>query len=375
MLRRASVGRRLALVMPLLAGACHIGDATGPSRVRIDWSVPVRSGAAHWTGTPGVAGDLVIVQDDNALLAMSSETGRVAWRTVLRASTPVNARNIAVAGGRAFTAGGDSLYAVDQRTGRRLWAFLPDAQAATCEIAADENLVVIGTRSHRVYALDAATGAVQWSINVGPGWTNGGLVFGVSLTGDAVYVGAVENLTAGAGLRRGHVLALHRDDGAILWHYEAAGDQNDVSAAPRVAGDLVLVSDLYGGSVYALRRATGVLAWRVAMSGLGPTGAPIVRGDTAFVGANDAMLYAIDPSDGRVLWQRDTGGSIMAIADCGGVLLANNTELPVYSASGERLATFFAEGDDFLWSGFGVAGRRAVVVGNQAVYGLECPSL
>jgi eukaryotic-like serine/threonine-protein kinase len=297
----------------------------------------------------------------------------VLWTRPLRTGVGLHSRNIVIAGGRAFAAGGDSVYAVDAATGARLWAFLPDAQGALCEIGADDQSVYVGTRSHRVYALDAATGQARWSVDIGRTWTNFGIVMGVGSSGDTVYAGATEDLNASGSSRRGHVIALDRATGTELWRYVTPNDRSDVVGAPRAVGRLLLAGDHYGHSFFAVDRFTGKQIWRVPTDGYGPSHSPVVRGGIAYVGANDRRVYAVDLATGRIRWSTDTGASVAGFALCGDLILANNTEFRALElSSGEQVGALFVAEDEFLWSDFATENRRAFVVGNSAVYGLRC---
>src|SRR4051794_676687 len=225
------IGGGSLLAVGLVTAGCELLGLGDDHGVEVAWSSDLPSEGTTWTGVPAVLDDHVIAEYGTGLRAWNLETGEVIWTRSLRTGIPLNSRNTAVAGGRAFAAGGDSVYAVDALSGTRLWAFLPDEQAAECEIAVDDQNVYVGTRSHRIYALDAATGQQQWMVDVGPSWPFLGVVLGLTASGDTVYAGAVEFLTEGGGLRRGHVFALNRLTGAELWDYVTPGDQSDVSGA------------------------------------------------------------------------------------------------------------------------------------------------
>jgi outer membrane protein assembly factor BamB len=362
-----------AIAVTLTIGGCELLGLSDNDRIEVAWSGSLPVGGMAWTGSPAVLGARVIAEYGTGLRAWDLENGDVLWTRPLRTGVALNSRNIAVADGRAFAAGGDSVYAVDVGTGARLWAFLPDAQAALGETGVDDRNVYAGTRSHRVYALDAATGQMRWVADVGASWTFLGVVVGVSASGDTAYAAAGEFLSEGGGLRRGHVVALDRSTGAELWRYITPGDQNDVSGAPRVEGRLLLVNDVYGGSFFALDRFTGQEVWRVRTNGYGPNRAPLVRGDVAYVGANDNYVYAVDVLTGRVRWRTDTGASVAGFALCGGLILAQNLELHALELdSGEEAGALFVAEDEFLWSDLAANDSRAFVVGNESVYGIRC---
>ena len=181
--------------------------------MEIAWSGDLPATGTEWRGLPAVFDGQVIAEYGTGLRAWNLETGQVLWTRSLRTGVALNSRNIVVSNGRAFAAGGDSVYAVDAFTGERLWAFLPDAQAALGDIGVDDVNVYAGTRSHRVYALESGTGHLRWVVDVGATWSNFGIVMGLSSSGDTVYAAATEDLNFSGSLRRGHVVALDRSTG------------------------------------------------------------------------------------------------------------------------------------------------------------------
>ncbi len=372
-MRYPAVASVCLLALTATLTSCELLGLGSDDSVEVAWSGELPSGGMSWIGVPAVLGGQVIAEYGTGLRAWNLETGEVLWTRPLRTGVTLNSRNIVAADGRAFAAGGDSVYAVDASTGARLWAFLPDDQAALGETGVDDQSVYVGTRSHRVYALDVATGQMRWSVDIGAGWTNFGIVMGVASSGDTVYVAATEDLNASGGLRRGHVVALNRSNGAELWRYITPNDRSDVVGAPRPAGRFLLASDHYGGSFFALDRFTGQQVWRVLTDGIGPSRSPLLRGQVAYVGANDRYVYAVDVNTGRVRWRTDTGGSVAGFALCGDMILAQNVELHALALNnGEEVGALFVAEDEFLWSDFAAEDRRAFVVGNSAVYGLRC---
>jgi len=319
-----------------------------------------------------------VFEDGGGLTAVDVRTGDARWSTLLRQGVNLNADNVAIGGGLAFAAGGDSVYAVNMSTGARVWAFLPDEQGARCEIAADDQVVYVGTRSHRVYALDASTGQPLWVVELAGSWPFVGIVTGIALGPTELYAGVLETLDMNGATRRGHVIALSRADGSEQWRYTSPGTSNDVNSAPVLAGDLVLASDLAGSSAFALDRATGQLRWRVSLdpSSVGPSRGPIVREGIVYVGAQGGV-YAVRLSDGSALWTREAPGTlgVRDLAFCGNVLLAQNQGVrAVRLSDGELLSSVLHDdGSNFPTSGYGVVGNRAVAVGFRFIYGLACP--
>src|SRR5919107_2360935 len=111
----AAVGSALAL-----AGCERLGIGGDDNRVEIAWSGDLPNGGMNWTGVPAVLDGRVIAEYGTGLRAWNLETGEVLWTRPLRTGVALNSRNIVAVNGRAFAAGGDSVYAVDASTGQRL---------------------------------------------------------------------------------------------------------------------------------------------------------------------------------------------------------------------------------------------------------------
>ena len=368
--------RRSRVLLALSAatlGAANC-DNTGPDGpVRIAWSASI-GGTFGWQGVPAIAGGIAVVEDGSALLALDVSTGAQRWRTQLRQGVAVNADAIAIASGRVFTAGGDSVYALSLSSGARLWAFLPDDQAAACQLSADADAVYVGTRTHRVYALDALTGAVRWVVDIGPGWQFEGIVVGTAVVLDTVFVTAVQYLNSSGGFRAGHVIALDRTTGARLWGYVSPGQGSDASGAAGAVDGLLVVGDGYG-SFFALDRATGLERWRVpTAAGFGGVlSTPVVQTGRIFAGSQGGV-YAADLATGSVLWSNTEEYAARDVAVCNGVLLVQRQMIQALDPdNGGPLGSPLLDGQvEFPTSRIAVSGRDAIVVGPGKVYGLRC---
>lgn len=376
--RRLRPGRlaapALAALSLLLAAASCGEDITGrrgSGEVRVLWRQPL-SEAALGLGVPTADGGRVYAPF-RGVSAWDAGSGRLLWERRLAAYAP---RNVVARGGRLYAAE-TAVFALGEDDGRVLWRVAVDSAADFARSVADDEALYVGTRDHRVHALRLADGARMWSTDVGPGWEFRGLVGGIAVSGDTVYATA-ERFHAPNGYRATGILAaLDRATGRLLWTYEN-GDGSDLrnfSSSPVVAGRLLLASDLKGNAVVAVDRFTGREAWRVdGVPGfVGFQLTPEVRGDTAYAASGDRFVYAIRVSDGRVVWKTQTPAANNYFAVCGDVVLANYQGVAVIDRHTGQLRSQMLDGDDeFASSGFAVEGRRAVVFGNKAMYGLDC---
>ena len=98
------------------------------------------------------------------------------------------------------------------------------------------NAVYVTTSRGEVVALDAATGATRWRIDLG-----------VALTAAPIVAGAVVLV----GTRAGVVFALDAHTGEVLWDFKTAGK---ITASPIVAGDTMYVVS-HDGPLYAVTRS------------------------------------------------------------------------------------------------------------------------
>lgn len=340
------------------------------------WRVPVSQATGGWHGTPAIIGDRVFFELNDGVTAFDIGTGNVIWRSVVKTNPSPAADNIVAQNGRLYLAEAIEVLSLDAATGAILWRFTPDAQAAAAKSAVDDVAMYVGTRSHKVYALDVRTGTPLWTTDIGPTWQYFGIIQGISVSGDTVYAGGVRYLNQFGGMSAGVIAALDRRDGHVLWMYQGPSNgQNSVQSAPTVTARLLVASDL-GGAFFAVDRATGQEVWRVAGTPgfFGPAAAPVVVGSQVYVGSNDQRVYKTDLQTGAVVWKTDTHGSISTFTVCNQAAFANNHGLFALDAStGQILGSLLSgNGSDFFTSGFAVAADRVIVSGTEAVYAIGC---
>ncbi len=371
------IGWIAGMTLPLVALGCrNSASPVDGARHQVIWRVPVSQVGGGWHGTPAIVGNRVFFELNNGVTAFDVGTGAVLWQSAVKPNASPAAENIVARGGRLFLAEAVEVLGLDAATGAILWRFTPDAQAAESESAVDDVAMYIGTRTHKVYALDVRTGTALWTTDIGPTWSYPGFIKGMSVSGDTVYAGGVRYLNQFGGISAGVIAALDRRDGHVLWMYQGPGNgQFSVNSAPTVAGRLLVASDL-GGAFVAVDRMTGQEVWRVngTIGYFGPHAAPVVVGSQVYVGSNDKSVYRADLATGSVVWKTDTRGSIGTFTVCNQTAFANNQRLfALDTSSGQVVSTLLVDsGEDFLTSGFAVAPDRVLVSGSQAVYAIGC---
>lgn len=370
-----TTGKR-RLVHCVLAAGVAACETDTPASLTVAWSRAITPPSATvWPGRPSIVQQTVYTQNVSHLEALDAATGSVRWRRALRSSGAINAQNILVVDDIVVTAGSDSVRAVDAASGSPRWAWLPDANVASCEIAASNGRVFIGSRTPAVTALSTGTGQPLWSTPLGAGWSHQAIVWGISVAGDTVYVAIDQFLSANGFLRTGHVVALNAVTGVELWRYTAPGDTTTANGFPTITPTSLLVGDFYGQSFFAIDRSTGQQRWRVetAAGYPGVSNRPVAHQGRAYAAAQGGV-YAVDEQTGSIIWSRTDLLAASDLAICGEMLLVQAFSVTALDLmTGRTLATVLEPaGAENLTSALAVSGNRAFVVGLEASYGLVC---
>jgi polyvinyl alcohol dehydrogenase (cytochrome) len=212
----------------------------------------------------------------------------------------------------------DSLLAMDLSTGKIKWATGTiefDNWTVGCILAAKPNcpspsspdadfgsgpnlfraggqtLVGAGTKGGTYWTLDAATGKIVWSTQVGPGGIFGGIEWGSAVADGKVYVAlsnsshvstTLSNPAPGSATTTtgGFWAALDAKTGAVLWQSaDPAGPTfGDIGQVATANGVVYAGSSDATGHVFALDGKTGKIKWSFATGGSIASGASIVDG-------------------------------------------------------------------------------------------------
>lgn len=108
------------------------------------------------------------------------------------------------------------------------------------------------------------------------------------------------------------VYGLDVDNGSIIWHFpEEADNQVVFYARPLVTNNAVYVGDL-ANNFHKLDKETGTIQWRFSESKGFFIGQAAKENGIVYVPSNDGSLYALDDTDGSLLWAFTTGHYIWA---------------------------------------------------------------
>jgi outer membrane protein assembly factor BamB len=196
------------------------------------------------------------------------------------------------------------LVVLDRADGRRVAAvaYPGPGPAAVLDTAAGR-LVVAGSESGAVLALDATSGATRWSI-AHPGAVTvaaqvaGPVVVAVWSSGDAATLRALDPAT-----------------GLVRWETSIGA----VAGPPAVTGAGILVAGGDGIHTATLRNldpATGALRWQTALPGwwddeLEPAHDPVLDPATAYLLDGMGTVVAVDAGTGNLRWRQETGRTLV----------------------------------------------------------------
>jgi len=153
----------------------------------------------------------------------------------------------------------------------------------------DESVIYTADRTGKVVALNRQTGKKIWAIHTKKRFTAGPTLMDKML------------LLATADAK---VVAIEAQTGHALWETKAS---SEILAPPIGEQGIVLVHAI-DGSVSALEAQKGALLWRVEQSTpsltLHSSSAPVIAGDTVFVGFSTGKLIALNLQTGLIEWER-----------------------------------------------------------------------
>lgn len=227
----------------------------------------------------------------------------------------------AAAGGKVYFGSTDgNLYAVDAESGVAQWKFQAKSRIPSSPAVAD-GVIYFGAYDGNFYALEASTGKLKWKfLTAGERRFAGKHLHGVQpasetmpdpfdcyLSSPVVWMGAVY-----FGSGDGNVYALNAATGTLNWKFKT-GDV--VHASPAIADDTVFIGS-WDSYFYAIDASTGREKWKFK-TGEDPdihnqvgiqSSAAVVEG-TVYFGCRDSHLYALDAKTGEKKWAFGTNGS------------------------------------------------------------------
>jgi outer membrane protein assembly factor BamB len=247
---------------------------------------------------PAVAGDMLYVGSTNGMFyALHVEDGRMRWKQHVGAvaCAPL------ISGGVLYVGTADGgLVALDAQTGTQKWRYAargPIEQTPTTT----GDLIVFADEADQVVALDAINGQFKWQYKAETPeeYTLRGHA-GVRVDDQLLYT----------GFSNGTLVALRKDTGSVAWSTSLKADADrfmDVDATPIIIGATLYASSASGG-VYAIDKMTGLVRWHTPFydvsqpSSTGNVGGITSDGKLLYVSVADLGTYALDLA-GNIVWR------------------------------------------------------------------------
>ena len=245
-------------------------------------------------------GRLFVIDADSTVTALSSTNGQRLWSAAL--VRPGESDDMAFGGGVA--ADGTSVFAVsgyglvaayDVAGGNQLWRRDMGVPLRGEPTISGGTLFVLSL-DNQLFALDAQSGETQWEAV--------GLIENAGLLGTAAPAATRDTLVV--GFSSGELNAIRTENGRVTWQdslarttrLTALAALTDIDGAPVIDRGRVFAVG-HGGRMVAMDLATGQRVWE---QNIGGTNTPWVAGDFVYVVSNDAELFCLTRSEGRVRW-------------------------------------------------------------------------
>ena len=275
-----------------------------------------------------------------------------------------NLLTVAYGGGRVYVSGGldsSSMYAMDAKTGKRLWAMESMNDPGPTAPVFEDDDVAFNTYSCTMVMVDARTGKARWQL-----WTGSETPNQPALVGKLV-IAPHPNDEGGYSLS-----AYTRKSGSHVWSSPIDGH---IINSPIVKGDAVYVTTVLG-TLYKVS-LDGKALWHKS---LGATSAPWIDGDELHVTARDSgkeaqlVLAAADGARLRTAAKTATRSSAPGSEDTGTIYQYDGARPVVrdgvaYIAIGGHVEARDARTDQVLWTRHHAKGESERHVNSVAVAG------
>lgn len=278
----------------------HVALSPNP---RLIFTAPIGQGDGRKhriSADPVVADGRVFTVDSRARVMAHGTNGAALWAADV---TPggedpddASGAGLAYADGRLYVSTGfGDVHAMDAATGRLFWTQDIGAAAAGAPTVSGGRVFVVG-RDATGWALDAATGRIEWTERGTP--SPSGVIGGAApaVMGDRVVLPFASRELVGA-LRQG---------GTRVWVADVAGTRvgnvyasiTDISGDP-VIRDGVVYAGSPSGRTNAFDLATGEQIWSAREGAMSPV---VVAGGSVFAVSDQAELVRLDARDGSRVW-------------------------------------------------------------------------
>jgi parallel beta-helix repeat protein len=283
-------------------------------------------------GSPAVSGGLVYVGSDK-LYAFDAQNGTLVWSYAGGDSSYCSPT---VAYGNVYATAGSAVLALRADTGKPVWSYGAGDVFYVDSPAVSDRIVYIGGFDYNVYALDAFNGSVLWKSR-----TSGFIDFSPSINDGIVYVAG--HIGGNSGWNGPGILyAFNASDGTQLWNRMVG---RIFAGTPAVVDGMVYVGD-EDGNFYALNGSNGQIIWKDDFSASMAYSSPAFVNNVLFVAVNTLdTLYAVNATDGGVLWNCTArsliddspavAGKTLYFGDCNSTVYAYESDSTFHAIPGD----------------------------------------
>jgi outer membrane protein assembly factor BamB len=303
------------------------------SALRIDtgqmvWKYPAEADrAVTYYSDPLVdsGGNLVVGAYNGSVVKLNADTGMKIWATEGDGQKIIGPVAEGPDGDYYASSESGELLVIDSEAGTILRRIALGKLSTWGRMAVNGEKIYIATIEHKVVAVNAIEGTIDWTTDTGAA-----IAGGVNLVDGKLVVGTFAD----------KVFALDPQGGAVLWETPTDGW---VWQAPVISDSTLYATDL-GGVLRALALEDGSPLWTVKLTAPAQAG-PAVDGDTVFAGESKGMVRAFSAADGAQQWEAQLEGGVH------GELLAVGGKLLVVVANAKyTLAALNAESGAVLWT-------------------------
>jgi eukaryotic-like serine/threonine-protein kinase len=306
-------------------GVAYVGSTNGNF-----YAVDLASGTQMWkfetksriTSSPALAAGLVYFGAyDGTFYAVDVTSGQLKWKfqtggerrytaTHIHGSQPATemmpdpfdfylSSPVVLEGAVFFGSGDSNIYALNAATGALNWKFKTGNVVHASPAIADGKLFV-GSWDSYFYALDVATGREAWRFKTGedPKIHNQvGIQSSAAVVDGIVYFGC----------RDSNFYALDAKTGQEKWSFPNQGSW--VITSPAVADGTVYFATSDSGLFHALDARTGTHVFSLKLQGWPMFSSPAIAGNMVYIGSHSGKLLAIDRTSRKQAWIFQTDGA------------------------------------------------------------------
>ncbi len=251
------------------------------------WPAAFEGAQDRIIGSPLIAGDWVLVPSaDGRLYAIDADSGEAVWDKPYQASEdpgPLWSSPIVTEGTIYLASLDHHVYAIDLSSGEEIWRTVDLGGAISDSPTLSDGLILVGTFSESLVAIDSEDGAVRWTFDTADWVWSSPVVFdGVAYFGDT----------------SGIAYAVDVENGNELWQKSIDGV---IGASPAVdENGVYFVTET--GVVHAANPTTGGAIWPNDANLEGELlSDPVLYDGQLLIGAiaQECIVYAVDIDSGR----------------------------------------------------------------------------